>query len=205
MKFIKHVEGLTYNRETKDTIEYYKDEFLKRRAVISRKTYNKGSLDIEDIYAEAYHEQCELAASGDVIAEDLLAYWFKHGNPCLPENVETSYKWLFLAGAGGNKHSLNKLTLFFNYAYDTICYSDYYADLIELMELTAGNFQILLGEVVCQHLVEELGINAMDLAQLLPVEVKFNQQSMQRLTAALNRVLPKVDDYFRKLIAKSKK
>lgn len=202
MKLIKHAEGLTYNRET---VDYYKNEFLKRRATIARKTYNKGSIEIEDIYADEYNEQCALAAGGDVIAEDLLSYWFKHGNPVLKENIETSYKWLFLAGAGGNKHSLNKLTLFFNYAYDTICFSDYYDDLMDILDLTADNFQIQLGEVLCQHIVQEMGINALDLAKERPTEVKFNQLSMQRLTASLNRVLPKVDDYFRKLIGRTKK
>ena len=202
MKLIKHEEGITYNRE--DTVNYYKNEFLKRRASVARKTYNKGSIEIEDIYADEYNEQCALAAGGDVIAQDLLSYWFKHGNPALPENIETSMKWLFLAGANGNKHSLTKLTLFFNYAFDSIVFSDYYMDLNNIMDITEDNYQILFGEILCQHLVEELNINALDLTKERPIFIEFNPQSMQRFTAALNRCMYRVDDYFRKLIERFK-
>ena len=100
------------------TVDDYKDEFLQRRALINRKTFNKGSIEIADIYADEYIEQCTLAAGGDVVAQDLLSYWFKHGNPALPENIELSMKWQLLAAANGNKHTITKLALFLNYYYD---------------------------------------------------------------------------------------
>ena len=71
MKFIKQVEGVTYNRE--DTVDYYRNEFLKRRATIAKTTYGKGSIEIEDIYADEYIKQCEQAVMGDVVAQDLLS------------------------------------------------------------------------------------------------------------------------------------
>ena len=187
------------------TADDYKNEFLQRRALINKKTFNKGSIEIEDIYAEEYIEQCTLAAGGDVVAQDLLSYWFKHGNPALPENIELSMKWQLLAAANGNKHTITKLALFLNYYYDSIADSDYFDDLQNVIELTQDNYQDLLGQVICQKTVEELGINALDLSKQRTDEVLFNQLSMQRFTQAINRAMPKVDDYFRKLIEKAKR
>ena len=202
MKIIKQVEGITYNRT--DTIDYYRNEFLKRRATIAKMTYGKGSIEIEDIYANEYLKQCERAVMGDVVAQDLLSYWFKHSNPALPENVELSYKWLFLAGANGNKHSITKLSLFFNYAYDSIIFSDYYPDLLAIMGINNDNYQILLGEVICQEMVKELGIDALELSKQKVVELKYDQLILQRFTMALNKAMTNVDNYFRDLIKKSK-
>lgn len=202
MKIIKQVEGITYNRT--DTIDYYRNEFLKRRATIAKMTYGKGSIEIEDIYANEYLKQCEQAVMGDVVAQDLLSYWFKHSNPALPENVELSYKWLFLAGANGNKHSITKLSLFFNYAYDSIIFSDYYPDLLAIMGINNDNYQILLGEVICQEMVKELGIDPLELSKQKVVELKYDQLILQRFTMALNKAMTNVDNYFRDLIKKSK-
>ena len=186
------------------TVDDYKDEFLQRRALINRKTFNKGSIEVEDIYAEEYIEQCTLAAGGDVVAQDLLSYWFKHGNPALPENIELSMKWQLLAAANGNKHTITKLTLFLNYYYDSIGDSDYFVELRDTMGLTQDNYQELLGQVICQKTVEELNINALDLSKEKTIEIKFNQLSMQRFTQAINRAMPKVDEYFRNLIQKAR-
>ncbi len=184
------------------SVDDYKNAFLLRRATISKKTYGKGSIEIEDIYAEAYIEQCALAAGGDVVAQDLISYWFKHGNPALPENVELSYKWQFLASAGGNKHSINKLTLFLNYAYDTIAMQDYFQELVGVIGIDQENYQSLLGQVICQFIVDDLNINALDLAKAKTIEIKFNQLSMQRFTASLNRAMIKVHAYLRNLLEK---
>lgn len=186
------------------TEDDYKNAFLLRRASVSKKTYGKGSIEIEDIYAEAYIDQCALAAGGDVVAQDLLGYWFKHGNPALPENVELSYKWQFLAAAGGNKHTINKLALFLDYSYDTISMQDYFKDLVDVIGLDESNYQSLLGQVICQYIVEDLNINALDLSKEKTVEIKFNQLSMQRFTMSLNRAMVKVHEYFRNLLAKRK-
>ena len=182
----------------------FKSEFLQRRALINKKTFNKGSIEIEDIYAEEYIEQCTLAAGGDVVAQDLLSYWFKHGNPVLPENIELSMKWQFLAAANGNKHTITKLSLFLNYYYDSIIDSDYFDQLQNVIDIYKDNYQELLGQVICQFVVQELGINALDLSKQRTDKLEFNQLSMQRFTQAVNRVMPKVDEYFRNLIAKKK-
>ena len=184
--------------------EYYKNAFLERRASIAKKTYNKGSIEVEDIYAEEYIEQCALAAGGDVVAEDLLSYWFKHGNPAVPENIDFSMKWQFLAGAGGNKHTISKMTLFLNYSYDSIVYSDYFDELAKIIYIDQDNYQYLLGQVICQKVVEELNINALDLAKEKVYKLEYNQLSMQRFSNALNKAMNRVDDYFRKLIEKNK-
>lgn len=200
----KLIKKIGDNFDPDKSVEDYKNQFLERRALIARKTYNKGSIEIEDIYANEYIEQCTLAVSGDVIAQDLLSYWFKHGNPALPENIELSMKWLFLAGANGNKHSINKLVLFLNYAFDSIIFSDYYNDLCQIINITNDNYQYLLGEVICQYLVKDLQIKSLDLTKEKLEKIEFNSISMQRFTASLNRAMINVDDYFRKLIEKTK-
>lgn len=193
------MEDNIINNDGQDTIktaEDYKNDFLIRRAKYAKATYNKGSIEIEDIYANGYVDECTNAASGDVVAQDLLSYWFKHGTPALPENIDLSMKWLFLAGSNGNKHSIVKLAMFFNYAYDFIIYCDYYDALKRVLSLDKSNYQEILGEIICKHLVEELNINALSLAKERTDSLEYNELSMQRFTKALNKVLPKLDDYF---------
>ena len=192
-------ENKTYKTE-----EEYRDEFLERRAQISKKTYNKGSIEIEDIYAEEYFSQCELAVSGDVVAQDLLSYWFKHSNPAIEENIDLSMQWLFLAGANGNFHSITKLALFLNYAYDEIISSDYFDELTDILYITKNNYHQSLGKVICSFIVEDLKIDALELAKTKPYKLEYNQETMQRFTKSLNRVMPDVHEFFKTLIKNKK-
>ncbi len=185
------------------TEEEYKNGFLKRRAKYTKQCFGKGSLDIEEIMADAYLEECSEAASGDAIAMDLLSYWFKHGNQVLEENIETSMKWLFLAGKHGNTHSITKLQLFFNYAYDYVLSQDYSDEIIKKLQIYKENYQEILGVILCNHLCEELNINTLDLAKERTSKVEFNTLSMQRFTTSLNRALTRVDRYFNNFITKN--
>lgn len=190
--------------ENYKTEEDYRNEFLERRAEISKKTYNKGSIEIEDIYAQEYINQCELAVSGDVVAQDLLSYWFKHGNPAIEENIDLSMQWLFLAGSNGNSHSITKLALFLNYAYDEIIDSDYFNDLSNVLYISQNNYQSVFGKVICFYIVDDLNIDALNLAKTKLFKLEYNQLSMQRFTQALNRVMPHVHEFFRELVKTNK-
>ncbi len=200
-------ESVSANNEEDEeykTEEEYRNEFLERRAEISKKTYNKGSIEIEDIYAQEYINQCELAVSGDVVAQDLLSYWFKHGNPAIEENIDLSMQWLFLAGSNGNSHSITKLALFFNYAYDEIMSSDYFDDLLNSLYISQNNYQSVFGKVLCFYIVDDLKIDALNLAKTKLYKLEYNQLSMQRFTQSLNRVMPQVHEFFRDLVKSNK-
>ena len=82
---------------------------------------------------------------------------------------------------------------------------DYFNALSNEIGLTAENYQSLLGQVICQYIVQDININALDLAKEKTIEIKFNQLSMQRFTASLNRAMTKVHEYFRNLLAKRNK
>ena len=195
----------TYEEQEYRTEEEYRNDFLERRAQISRKTYNKGSIEIEEIYAQEYMNQCELAVYGDVVAQDLLSYWFKHGNPAIEENIELSMKWLFLAASGGNSHSITKLALFLNYAYDEVINSEYFKDLVDVLYITQENYQENIGKVICKFIVYDLKIDALELAKTKLSRLEFNRLTMQRFTQSLNRAMPKVHEFFETFVKNNKK
>ena len=102
------------------TAKEYREAYVSKREGIYSKVEYVGSIKAEQIMLEEYEKLCEDAASGDPIAEDLLAEWFRNGNQIVPENIDMSMKWLILAGANGNKFSLDRLKLQFGYAFDRI-------------------------------------------------------------------------------------
>lgn len=192
-------------KEIDKTSQEYQDDFLKLRAKYDKKIFKKGSLEAEDILAEAYIDVCADAAGGDVVSQDLLSYWFKRGNLALPENIELSMKWQFLAGANGNKFSIDKFQLFFSYSYDTIIFSDLLKDVQAIFDINAKNYQYLFGELFCKEIVKDLGIDALSLSKEKLTKIEFNTESMQKFTASLNRAVPKVVDYLTNLVQKYKK
>ena len=110
---------MEYNCETMSAKDF-RDAYAQRREEIYAKIENVGSIRAEKILYDEYEQLCADAASGDPVAQDLLAEWFRNGNLLVPENIDASMKWLILAGSNGNKFSLDRLKLHFGFAFDTI-------------------------------------------------------------------------------------
>ena len=186
--------------------EEYRNLFIALRQKYDRKIYNKGSIEAEKIMQEAYTEVCESAVMGDAISQSLLAYWFKHGNPALPENIEYSMKWLILSGANQNKHSIDKLAMLFTYVYDTIAYTEEFQNFAVEFDLTEQNYKYCLGPIICSEIVKSMNIDAYELSQARLFELEFNSATMNRFSSAANKSVDVIMEGLRKAnekIAKS--
>ena len=180
------------------TSQDFKREYSRRREKIYAKTYKIGSLQAEKILKEAYVELCADAAGGDPIAEDMLAEWFRNGNQIVPENLEMSMCWLILAGANGNKFSLDRLKLHFGFAFDKIIALDDFGKISYKHDIDEFNYQYKLGKLICDGVVDELNINPLELAKQKPTYLPFSGIIMRKFDRAINKALERVIEYLRK-------
>lgn len=180
------------------TTEEFKNEIARRREKIYSKTYKKGSIQAEKILIEEYEELCADAAGGDPIAEDILAEWFRNGNQVVPENLEMSMQWLILAGANGNKFSLDRLKLHFGFAFDKIIDLNDFGNIAYKYDINENNYQYVLGKLICDGVVDELKIDPLALAKQKPTYLGFSGIIMRKFDRAINKSLEMVIEYLRK-------
>lgn len=179
------------------TAEEFKTEFKILREKIISKTYGIGSIKADRILAEEYTKLCEMAAEGNPVACDLLAEWFRNGNSIVPENIEISMKWLFLAGAEGNKFSLDRLKIHFGYAFDTIIEENDFGDFSLKFNITSDNYQYVIGQLLCKAIVEDLDINALDLSKEKLFYLPFSSIILRGFDRSIQRAVETVLKYFR--------
>lgn len=180
-------------------LDYYRESYVNLRNKIYAKTYGKGSIEASKILDEEYEKLCEDAAGGDVVAQDFLSYWFKNGSEVVPENIEMAMKWQILAGANGNKLSIEKMFVLFNGAYDLIVYLRDFDEIADRFTITKSNYQYILGKLLCDAVVDDMHINALELAQTERTKLEFNEYSMRKFDKAIQRATDKVIEYLRKI------
>lgn len=182
----------------KMTAEDFKKEYASRREKIYAKTYKVGSMAAEKILWQEYEELCADAAGGDPIAEDILAEWFRNGNQIVQENLEMSMKWLILAGANGNKFSLDRLKLQFNFAFDQIVGQDDFGRMAYKYEINEFNYQYVLGKLICDAVVDDMNIDPLELAKKTPTFLPFSSIVMRTFDRAINRATERVIELLRR-------
>lgn len=180
------------------TSEQFKNEIAYRREKIYAKLYRVGSLEAERILRDEYVNLCADAAGGDPIAEDILAEWFRNGNQVVSENIEISMKWLFLAGANGNKFSLDRLKLHFGSTFDKIIALNDFGKIAYKFDITEYNYQYVLGKFICDAVVDELQINPLELAKQKPTYLPFSSIVMRRFDRAINSGLERLIEMLRR-------
>ena len=180
------------------TSQEYKDEIARRREKIYSKTYKMGSMQVEKILVNEYENLCADAAGGDPIAEDILAEWFRNGNNVVPENIEMSMQWLFLAGANGNKYSLDRLKLHFSSSFDKIIALKDFGKLSYKFHINEYNYQYKLGKLICDAVLDELKIDPLELAKKKPNYLPFSAIIMRRYDRIIDSAVDKVIEYLRR-------
>lgn len=180
----------------------YKDFVYKEDAfegfITLRKALNdllenpKNGKNFEDVFAEVG----SLALSGNPIAQDLMSYYYKTGiKDVIPENYDQYMKWAILAGANGNEFAIEKLQFFLNYAFTEIVSSDNLEKIISKNGLTQQNYLYVLGNLLCEALVDALGISANKLVAEKPMVVKYTPEKLRTYKRELEKALPRVMDY----------
>ena len=180
------------------TANQFRDEVASRRENIYAKTMYVGSLKAEKIMLEEYDNLCADAASGDPIAEDLLAEWFRNGNQVVPENIDMSMRWLILAGANGNKYSLDRLKLHFGFAFDSIISLNDFPIFAHKFDINQYNYQYVLGKLLCDAVVDDMKINALELAKQKPTSLPFSSVVLRSFDRSITRAVDVVVAYLRR-------
>ncbi len=176
----------------------FRDECVSRREQIYSKTAYVGSITAEKIMREEYDNLCADGASGDPVAQDLLAEWYRNGNQVVPENIDVSMKWLILAGANGNKFSLDRLKLHFGFAFDSIIALKDFPIIAQKFNITADNYQYVLGKLLCDAIVDDMKIDALELAKQKPVSLPFSAVVLRTFDRSINRAIDVVTAYLRR-------
>lgn len=180
------------------TADEFRDLGIARREAIYAKTMNIGSIKAEKIMNDEYVNLCTDAAGGDPIAEDLLATWFRNGNEVVPENIDISMKWLILAGANGNKYSLDRLKIHFGFAFDAIINLNDFGGFAYKFGINGDNYQYILGKLLCDAVVDDMKINAYDLAKEKPAYLPYSGIILRAFDRAITRAIDVVVAYLRR-------
>jgi len=180
------------------SVYQFKTAISARREKIYAKIDKKGSIAAEKILQEEYEQLCADAAGGDPIAEDILAEWFRNGNQIVPENIDLSTKWLILAGANGNKYSLDRLKLHFSYAFDKIIDLEDFGEISYKHNIDEYNYQYALGKLICDAVIDYLKIDALELAKAQPKPLPFSSIIMRQFDRAIDKAAETVIEYLRR-------
>ena len=153
------------------------------------KSYKKSFLDmITDVGT--------LAMDGNAIAQDVKSYYYKDGvKGFIPENYDLYMQWAILAAANGNEFAIEKLQFFLNYAFEEIVSSDKLPQIIGANDIDETNYVYILGNLLCEGIVDEMGITAKKLVEAQSKTSKYTPEKLREYTRALDKALPKVLNY----------
>lgn len=165
----------------------------------TQKKINKASVyDREEVAIDVFNDICLDASKNDPIAQDYLAYIFKKGlKGIIPSNYEKYMQWQVLAGANGNQYSIDKLSLFLNFALNEILMVEDIEYLIKRNNLTESNYQYVIGRLLCEAIADELRLDAESLIKEPIVHKDFDAKIMRAFDRARNFVIPKIIKFLR--------
>lgn len=196
---MSEIELKNYENAYKAEIDELANAFVKLRRSVAKKISSVSIFEAEEIFPEILEDLQVRAVGGDIVAQDYLGYIFKRGiKYLLPVNVELSMKWQILAASNGNYFTLTKLSLFLNYCYDLIVFEDDFSTLRDKHGLYLENYEMELGKLVCDAIVDYLSLDALELTKEKIIEIKDNDASYRKFDRAKMKAVEKVLEYLRK-------
>ena len=173
-------------------------EFLVLRNAFNRKLAKADVLSREEVIIDNFNDICLRASKDDPIAQDFLAYCFKKGvRDVIPVNWEKYMQWQILAGANGNEFAIDKLALFFNYAFNEIMLADDLEYIIQRNDITKDNFTYVVGRLLCEAMADDMMLSPEKLLKEKITSVEFNAKLMRTFDRSRNYAIPKVLKFLR--------
>ena len=144
---------------------------------------NKGGFN------DAFTELCTKALAGDCVAQDCVAYFFNKGVPdFLASNYDYYMSWQILAGANGNEFSLEKMEFFLNPALEIITNEpDILTMAMQRKNMPKDNALMVISNLLCEGIVDELGINPRNLIELQKKPQPYSPQKNRVYVDAMER------------------
>lgn len=170
------------------------DGFINLRSILNDELKNPGKHLTS--FADMFVEVGALAMDGNCIAQDLMAYYYKDGAiDVVPENYDLYMSWEILAGANGNEFAIEKLQFFLNHAIEEIADDPRLPEILEQNDIDETNYVFVLGNLLCEGIVDELKITTKKLIDDQNKESKYSPEKQRVFSKALDSALPKVLDF----------
>lgn len=135
----------------------------------------------------------EQAKNGDVVAQDVVAYFYRDGvRRYLGEDYMKYMSWEIISAANGNKFAIDKLQFFLGYAYDEIVGHQDFGLIKYKNGIDEYNYIYIIGQKLCEQLMEELGLNAQTLAESLDRVNPYRPEYFRDLRTTVDNAIPKV-------------
>lgn len=163
-----------------------------------RKTLNEYIENEPKMFAGKFAETKKKAGEGDLVAMDILAYYYKTGVPdLLPENYEKYLKWEIVAAARGNELAIEKLQFLLGYAYTEIMESEDYETIEYKNGIDDYNVIYVIGKNICKMLVREMSIFPTDMAVEEDEYKPYTQEQFVHFRETIDKVIPKTIDFMK--------
>lgn len=147
-------------------------------------------------FLDMFAEVGSLAMEGNAIAQDVMSYYYKDGvKGFVPQNYDLYMQWAILAAANGNEFTIEKLQFFLNYAFEEIADNDKLQQILDKNDIDEKNYVFVLGNLLCEGIVDELEITAKKLVETQNKESLYTPEKLRSYRRALDKALPKVLDY----------
>ncbi|MBO5394646.1 MAG: hypothetical protein J6A28_01925 [Clostridia bacterium] len=145
-----------------------------------------------------FEELKQKAFYSDVIAMDVLAYYYKSGaGDVLPENYMRYINWEFLAAARGNTFAIEKLQFLIGQACDQIIDSEHYSTIEYKNDIDDYNMLYVLGKNLCKIIVKELKAFPIDLIELEDDYKPYTKEDFINLRKIIDAAVPKTIDFMK--------
>ena len=168
--------------------------FVSLRKVLNEliESPDKSKKSFEEVFAEVG----ALAMAGNPIAQDLMAYYYKTGvKDYIPENYDQYMKWSILAAANGNEFAIEKLQFFLNYAFTELISTENLQRILTRNNINEKNYVYILGNLLCEGLVDQMGITPKKLVDEKSTTVKYSPEKLRMYRKELEKAIPRIMEY----------
>lgn len=149
-------------------------------------------------FLSLFNKLKEGAYKGDVVAQDVVAYFYRDGaGRYLGEDYLKYMKWEILSGANGNCFAIDKLQFFMGYAYDTIVDHEDFGLMKYRCKIDEYNYIFVIGQKICEQLVKELNIDEKELYESRDQFSPYRPEHFRDLRRAVDKALPTVIEYMK--------
>ena len=152
--------------------------------------------DWKKSFKEMFDEVGVLAMENNSIAQDVMSYYYKDGvDGIIDENYDQYMQWAILAGANGNEFAIEKLQFYLNYAMQEITDNEQLGKIMLINGINENNYLYILGNLLCEGVVDELGISPKKLVSEPPRKQEYSLERLRVYRSALDKALPRVLEY----------
>ena len=164
-----------------------------------RKEMNNYAERSPEEFLEKFEQLKDKALHEDVIAMDVLAYYYKTGVPnILPENYMRYVYWEFIAAARGNTFAIEKLQFLIGQACDAIYENDDYKTIAYKNDIDEYNILYVLGKNICKILVKDFfKAFPVDLVKLKDDFKPYRREDFFVLKQQIDEAIPKTIDFLK--------